>query len=221
MGDSPTPMDWKANVIGNYFICPPGNIRNTPLEKAGLDRDGKPNFSVHVANNLHDNNGDEKLNGKDRGWDIVGGSPFKAGSKPPGNYIRLDAALPGSKLLAIDEPLTAYKKIVSDSGPLRFDLSYAGTLRDEVDTRLMENLVNLKRGHITRESDLKGVTNNGFGTFKEAAALPDDDADGMPDVYEDALRWDSKEQDHNKDRTFKQIFLTVPIVRSMSCERSY
>jgi len=205
MGDSETPMDWKANVIGNYFICPPGNIRNTPLEKAGLDHDGKPNFSVHVAHNLHDNNGDDKLNGKDRGWDIVGGSPFNAGSKS-GNYVRLDTAVPGSKLLAIEDPLTAYKKIISSSGPLRLDQSYAGTLRDEVDTRLMENVVNLKRGHISRESDLKGVTNNGFGTFKEATALPDGDADGMPDVYEEALRWNPKEQDHNQELTETGFF---------------
>jgi pectate lyase len=201
MGDSETPMDWKANVIGNYFICPPGNIRNTPLEKARLDRDGKPNFSVHVANNLHDNNGDGKLNGKDRGWDIVDGSPFKTGAKPTGNYIRLDAALPGSRLLAIDEPLTAYKKILSNSGPQRLDHSYTGTLLDEVDTRLMENVANLKRNHISRESDLKGITNDGFGTFKKTTDLSDDDADGMPDLYEDALRWNPRDQDHNKELT--------------------
>ncbi|MEO5715451.1 MAG: hypothetical protein ABIT37_18375 [Luteolibacter sp.] len=206
MGDSPTPGSWKANVIGNYFICPPGNVRNTPLEKASLDRDGKPNFSVHVANNLHDNDGDEKLNGKDRGWDIVGGSPFKEGSKPTGNYIRLDAAVPGSSLLAIEDPLTAYKKIISSSGPLRLDQSYAGALRDEVDTRLMEDVVNLKKNHIARESDLKGVGNGGFGTFTETTALPDADADGMPDVYEDALGWNPKEQDHNKQLTETGFF---------------
>ncbi len=199
MGDSPTPASWKANVIGNYFICPPGNIRHTPLEKAGLDREGKPNFSVHVSNNLHDDNGDEKLNGTDRGWDIVGGSPFKEGSKPTGNYHRIDTPFPGSARLAIEDPLAAYKKIISSSGPLRLDNSYTGTLRDEVDSRLMENVVNLKRNHISRESDLKGISNGGFGSFKDAAALPDTDADGMPDVYEDALRWNPREPDHNKE----------------------
>ncbi|MES2438784.1 MAG: hypothetical protein V4584_06950 [Verrucomicrobiota bacterium] len=201
MGDSPTPASWKANVVGNYFICPPGNLRTTPLEKARLDREGKPNFAVHVANNLHDNDGDEKLNGTDRGWDIVGGSAFKEGAKPTGNYLRLDSPLPGSKLLAIEDPLTAYKKTVSSAGPLRLELSYAGTLRDEVDTRLMENLVNLKRGHIAKESDLKGVSNGGFGSFREATAPADADADGMPDLYENAMHWDPSEQDHNQELT--------------------
>lgn len=199
MGDSATPASWKANVIGNYFICPPGNIRNTPLEKANLDRDGKPNFSVHISNNLHDNNGDEKLNGTDRGWDIVAGRPLNPGSKPSGNYIKIETALPGSKLLDIEEPQTAHKKIVSDAGPLRLEHSYSGNLRDEVDTRMIENLVNLKRNHISRESDLEGISNGGFGTFKEEPALPDDDADGMPDIYESALRWNPREQDHNTE----------------------
>lgn len=199
MGDSETPASWKANVIGNYFICPPGNIRNTPLEKAGLDREGHPNFSVHVANNLHDNNGDKELNGTDRGWSIVGGSPFKEGSAPSGNYYRLDKPLPGSERLSIEEPRIAYKKIISDAGPLRLDQAYAGALRDEVDARLIENVVGLKRNHITKESDLKGVGNGGFGTFKQASAFADSDEDGMPDVYESALRWDPKAKDHNAE----------------------
>jgi hypothetical protein len=36
MGDTTSVQSYKSNVINNYFICPPGNIRNTPLEKAGL-----------------------------------------------------------------------------------------------------------------------------------------------------------------------------------------
>ncbi|WP_265594165.1 hypothetical protein [Haloferula sp. BvORR071] len=198
MGDSETPASWKANVIGNYFICPPGNIRNTPLEKAGVDREGRPNFSIHVANNLHDNNGDKELNGTDRGWAIVGGSPFKEGSKPSGNYIRLDAPLPGSELLAVESPRVAYKKIVSDSGPLRLDYAYDGGLRDEVDSRLLEDVVALRHNHITRERDLEGVSNGGFGTFKPAIPLADRDQDGMPDSYEEALHWNPREKDNNE-----------------------
>lgn len=195
MGDSQTPADWKANVIGNYFICPPGNVRKYALEKAGLDRDGKPNFSVHVAGNLMDNDGDSKLNGIDRGWDIVQGSPFDG---KVGNYGKLDKAVAGSKRLAIEPARQAYKKIVSSSGALRLDQSFAGTLRDEVDTRLVENVMNLQRNHISRESDLKGVSHGGFGTFSEATAPPDKDGDGMPDSYEIALGWDPATQDHNK-----------------------
>lgn len=197
MGDSQTPASWKANVRGNYFICPPGNIRNTPLEKASLDRNGYPNFSVWQDNNLHDRDGDGVLNGIDRGWSIVSGSAYNAITNPTGNYIRLAAPVAGSALLAVDPPLLGYKKLVSNGGALRTDVAYSGTLRDEVDTRLVQNLTTQTRNHITRESDLAGVSNGGFGTFSSSPAPVDSDKDGMPDFYETALGWSAATQDHN------------------------
>ena len=197
MGDSQTPAAWKANVRGNYFICPPGNIRNTPLEKASLDRNGYPNFSVYQDNNLHDRDGDTFLDGTDRGWAIVAGSAYDAATNPTGNYLKLAAPVAGSALLNIDPPLLAHKKIVSDGGALRLDQAYTGTLRDEVDTRLVQNLTTQTRNHITRESDLAGVSNGGFGTFNASTPPIDADKDGMPDAYETALGWNPATQDHN------------------------
>jgi autotransporter-associated beta strand protein len=197
MGDSETPAAWKANVIANYFICPPGNIRNTPLEKASLDRNGVPNFSIHVANNLHDRDGDGILDGTDRGWSIVSGSAYHATTNPTGNYHRLDTPATGSGALAIEAPLLAYKKVVSHAGAMRLDHAYAGSPRDEVDARLIQNVVNLTRNHITRESDLAGVSNGGFGTFAASGAPLDSDQDGMPDAYESALGWNPALKDHN------------------------
>lgn len=197
MGDSETPAAWKANVRGNYFICPPGNIRNTPLEKASLDRNGYPNFSVWQDNNLHDRDGDGTLNGTDRGWSIVSGSAYNATTNPTGNYIKLASPVAGSALLNVDTPLLGYKKLVSNSGPLRPDYNYTGALRDEVDTRMIQNLTTQTRNHITRESDLAGVSNGGFGTFAAAAPPIDSDKDGMPDNYETALGWNPGGKDHN------------------------
>jgi autotransporter-associated beta strand protein len=199
MGDSETPAGWKSNVVGNYFICPPGNIRNTPLEKASLDRNGYPNFSVHVASNLHDRDGDGLLNGTDRGYSIVSGSAYDAATNPTGNYIKLNSpyANTGSLAVTTDSPLLAHKKILSNAGPLRLDASHPGPLRDEVDTRLLQNLANQTANHITRESDLAGVSNSGFGTFVSATAPIDTDRDAMPDAYETALGWNPATQDHN------------------------
>jgi len=197
MGDSATPASWKANVIGNYFICPPGNLRGTPLEKARLDRNGVPNFSVHVADNLHDHDGDRRLDGEDRGWDIVRGEPYDERRNPEGNYIRLERPAEGSGALAIDGPRLAYKKVVSDAGALRLDAGHDGPLRDGPDTRLFENLTALRANHIKRASELEGVGNGGFGSFRPSRGLPDRDRDGMPDAYELALGWDPTAMDHN------------------------
>lgn len=197
MGDSQTPAAWKANVRGNYFICPPGNIRNTPLEKASLDRYGVPNFSIWQDSNLHDRDGDGRLNGTDRGWAIVGGSAHDAVANPSGNYFKLNAPVPGSALLAVEPPLLAYKKIVSTAGALRLDDRHGGGVRDEVDERLVSNLVNQARGHITSESELAGIGNGGFGTFLPSTPPIDSDRDGMPDVYELAVGSNPAMQDHN------------------------
>ena len=199
MGDSETPAAWKANVMGNYFLAPAGNIRTKALEKATVDRNGAPNFSVHLANNRHDSNGDGILNGTDKGYTIVNGSEFVAGDPPGANrYVKSPApfANTGAVPVTLDDPTVAFKKIVSKAGALRLDVSYAGAIRDEVDAKMVSNLVTQARQHISTETSL-GLTNGGFGTLTSAAAPTDTDQDGMPDFYETALGWNIAVKDHN------------------------
>lgn len=211
MGDSQTPAPWKSNVIGNYFLSPPGNLRSRALEKALVDRNGNPNFSVYLSNNRHDNDGDGILNGTDKGYAIVAGSEFTPGD-PPGANRYVKSATPFSNAGAIpvttDDPALAFKKIVSKGGALRLDIDPARPLRDEVDTRLIQNLVTQTPNHITRESDLAGVGNAGMGTLNSTAAPVDSDKDGMPDFYEIALGWNAAAQDHNTALPNSGGFLT-------------
>jgi autotransporter-associated beta strand protein len=186
MGDSATPATWKSNVIGNYFICPPTNLRSRALEKANLDRNGNPNFTIHVADNLFDKNGNSVLDGSDYGYEIASGS-YHTSVNPIAN--------PGSLPVTTDSPLLAYKKIVSSGGALRLDAS-ASSLRDEVDTILINNLTTRTANHITRESSL-AASGSGFGTLNSSPAPIDSDKDGMPDAYETALGWNVAVQDHN------------------------
>jgi autotransporter-associated beta strand protein len=207
MGDSYTPSSWKANVRGSYFICPPANIKTYALEKGWLDRNATrlPTFSIYLDNNLMDRDGDGLLNGAAMGYERVQGREFDpaevvdsyATNPDVPRYYKNATPFAGSSLLTLDPPLLAYKKIVSSAGAQRLDYAYAGTLRDEVDTRLFNNLVTQAANHITRESDLTGVSNSGFGTFAAATAPIDSDRDGMPDSYENALGWNAAVQDHN------------------------
>jgi autotransporter-associated beta strand protein len=188
MGDSETPADWKANVRGNYFICPPGNLRSVALEKANLDRNGGYNFTLHVATNLFDKNGNTMLDGTDYGYGIASGS-YQVSNAP---IVVAGAQAP----VTLDPPLTAYKKIVSQAGPLRLNALAGLSLRDEVDTVLINNLVTLTRHHITNETQT-GASNNGMGTLNSTTASVDTDRDGMPDAWESALGWNPAVQDHN------------------------
>lgn len=207
MGDSQTPAAWKANIMGNYFVCPASNIRTLALQKGWLDRNSvrRPNFTIHVSDNLHDINGDGVLNGTDRGYAIAQGVEFDplevvpdyATTPEVARYYKSASPIAGSALLNVEAPLLAYKKVVSQAGALRLDAAYTAAVRDEVDTRYVSNLVSQTANHITRESDLVGVSGGGFGTFAASTAPIDSDRDGMPDSYENALGWNPAAQDHN------------------------
>lgn len=188
MGDSTTPASWKANVRGNYFVCPPGNLRSVALEKASLDRNGAYNFTLHVSTNLFDKNGNSVLDGSDYGYGIASGS-YQVSNAP---IVVAGTQVP----VAMDPPLTAYKKIVSRGGPLRLDALSGVSLRDEVDTILINNLLTRRANHITNEIQT-GASNGGMGYLNSVPALVDSDRDGMPDLWEQTLGWNPASDDHN------------------------
>ena len=207
MADTYTPSTFKANVRSNYFICPPGNIKTYALEKGWLNSNSTrlPTFSVYLDNNLMDRDGDGILNGASAGYERVQGSEFSASETVPSyattpdvpRYYKNATPFAGSTVgVAIDTPLTAYKKIVSNAGALRLDAGFAGGIRDEVDTILLNKLTTQTHFHVTRESDT-GASASGFGVLASAAAPVDSDGDGMPDFYETALGWAPAVQDHN------------------------
>ncbi len=184
LADSDTPANWNANVVGNYFLS--GTSKTKALEKGGRDRNGNWNFHVYLNNNLLDGNVNGVLDGTDTGWGMVSG-----------DVEHLAAAVVNTGVaVTTDSPLVAYKKVVSSAGPLRLDIAYAGPLRDEVDTVLINNVVTQRRQHITNES-ATGASNGGIGTLNSTAASVDTDKDGMPDFYEEALGWNKVTQDHN------------------------
>ena len=191
MGDSATPAAWKANVEGNYFVCPPGNIRSVALEKANLDRNGVPNFSLWQANNLMDRDGDGALNGTDRGWAIASGS-----------YTKLTNAIARTDGLVVtqDPPLTAYKKILSQAGPVNLDASPSVALRDELDTILINNVRTQRRHHVSSVAGT-GASNGGWGALHSAPPPVDTDRDGMPDFWEQAVGLNTGSDDHNTQVT--------------------
>ncbi|MEO5712743.1 MAG: autotransporter-associated beta strand repeat-containing protein [Luteolibacter sp.] len=202
MGDTTSVQSYKANVINNYFVCPPGNTQSKAMVKGTVATNGLPNFTVYLNGNLTDNNGDGILNGTDKGYSIVEGSAYSAAESPPAatgafRYYQSASAIAGSTAgVTADAPLTAYKKIVSNSGALRLDANYTGAIRDEVDTILFNKLTTQTRAHVTRESDT-GASAAGFGVLASTAAAVDTDQDGMPDYYEAALGWNAATQDHN------------------------
>lgn len=186
MGSSTTPADWKSNVEGCYFICPPGNIRGHIMTGATLDRNGNPNFSVWLTNCLFDRDGDLLLDGVPATWADV-----------DGDYAQLTSAVARTAGLpvATDPPLLAYKKIVSQAGPLRLDARHPGPLRDEVGEALIHSLVTTRHDALTNVAQT-GASGGGYGTLRSRPNPADTDRDGMPDYWETTLGWNPASDDH-------------------------
>ncbi len=186
MGDSETPANWKANVRGCYFVCPPGNIRSVALQTATLDRNGNPNFFLYLDDCKMDDNG----NG------VLDFNPAKVGyALASGQYATSPTPFPnnGIPVTRVD-PLTAYKKIVSAAGPLRLNANLP--LRDEISSILISNLVNQIPHHVSSPTQT-GAANGGYGFLNSAPVPLDTDQDGMPDYWELATGSNPNVQDHN------------------------
>ncbi|MEO5913577.1 MAG: hypothetical protein ABIS50_05055 [Luteolibacter sp.] len=206
MGDSQTPAAWKANVRSCYFLMPGGGDRKA-FDKPHVASDGKPTFSLFLEHCLYDADGDGRLNGTDKGYAIVGGSEYKESEHAaPGadRYIKASQPFPGATGKAAvtpDDPLTAYKKVVSDSGAVRLDATAAGPLRDEVDTVLFNNVVSQKSSRLSSEKELAAapynVSNDGFGALETKPSSADTDLDGMPDFWEQSLGFNPKTANNN------------------------
>jgi hypothetical protein len=222
MGDSQSNVSWKANVRGNYFLTIPDHqfgVDNTALSKARVGDNGQPNFALFLDNCLHDSNNNGLLDGTDKGYSIVSGQPFPNAGTTPGTVSYAQSATPfpgssGTATVNIDPPLTAYKKVLSNSGPLRLDAAFTGPLRDELDSLLMTSVENQQSILVAKDTPLDAndtpsngearlaqapynITNGGFGTLNSTAAPADTDGDGMPDYWESALGWTAGTQDHN------------------------
>ena len=209
MGDSQTPANWKTNAIGNYYISiedPDDNfgIKNTAFTKARVASNNIPNYSLYLADTLFDNNDNGLVDGTDLGYGIVSGNVFTPGDAVGSNrYYKATSPFPGASGLAavtIDDPLTAYKKVISSVGPLRLDANYSGPLRDELDSLLKDSVVNQysilvqKDGKVAGEdptrttngeqllADQYGITNNGFGTLNGTTPPSESDLDVIPDL---------------------------------------
>ncbi|MDQ8188922.1 hypothetical protein [Roseibacillus persicicus] len=214
MGDSTTPANWKTNAIGNYYLSidDPDDgygIRSKAFSKARVASNGQPNFGLYLEDTYFDNNDNGIVDGTDLGYAIVSGTEFSPGDAEGENrYAKSNSPFPGAAGLAtvtIDDAPTAYKKVISSVGPLRYDANHPAPLRDEPDALLIDSVVNQysvlvqKDGKVSGEdpnrpnngeqhlADAYGVSNGGIGTLNSTTPPIDEDRDGLPNIWEFSL----------------------------------
>jgi hypothetical protein len=189
------PGIYQANIRGNSFIRGSGG-RNA-IFGGGILPDGSMPYHVYLNDCALDGNGSIAPDITAEGYALIDKELYHKSPTPfPQNL-----GVPPK----IDDRLTAYKKVISQVGPLRLDVTSKQTLRDEVTTLLVSDVVKQNRRKITSESEL-GLPNNGFGTLATTPALPDTDKDGMPDIWETTLGSDPARDDHNSPVTADSFF---------------
>jgi autotransporter-associated beta strand protein len=185
MGDSSSGANWNANVRGCYFVSPPGNTHGAALEKANLDSHGNPNFHLYIDDSAMDGDGDGVLSVSKTGYALASGNYGVSATPFP------TAGIP----VTIDDHLTAYKKVLSLTGPVRMDSDPSEPLRDELNTLAVNNVIQQRRFHVNAPGKT-GVSGGGFGTLNSQPAPIDSDRDGLPDYWELSLGLSTNVDEH-------------------------
>jgi hypothetical protein len=170
-GDSDTSdYFWKANFDGNYYITGPGDTGRSMISNGRAQ-----NYGLYFGTNAYDNDGDTTHDGVTLTGNGVNNAGL--GSAVSGTYTWSPTRYGTKQIWQDATPQDAYERVLDQFGATPWK-------RDEVDTVIYNNVVNRTGSLITRESDLAGVSNGGFGTLAGGAAPLDSDGDGIPNAWE-------------------------------------
>ncbi len=165
----------ELNYVGNYVIAGP----NTSKKNAAIGFRANAANQVHVyqADNRTDANRNGVLDGRDTGYEIIGGE-----------FERADAPF-AMQSVSTEVAETAYEDVLSSAGAFPWN-------RDAVDRRLADE-VRRQRGQIIDSQKEVG----GYPDLPEAHRQNDwdSDGDGMPNQWEAAHGLDPNVADHNRD----------------------
>ncbi|MEX2091150.1 MAG: hypothetical protein WD971_00660, partial [Pirellulales bacterium] len=167
-GTSDDSYQWTSNIDGNYFIAGPNTGSVKPLSGGSTQ-----NYETWWGTNGYDPDKDGDHDGQDYSFpDRSFGTVSTALTR-----MRLTPFPVADEIWKDASTTAAYERVLAEFGATPW-------ARDEVDTVLHDSVVNRNGNILTRESDLPGVTNGGFGTLGGVAAPLDTDGDGMPDFWE-------------------------------------
>jgi hypothetical protein len=194
------PGTYRTSVIGSWFIH--GASGSAALYGGGPADDGSIPLHLHISDTAFDNSDNQKLDVTRLDFDVYNGKPFNRSNVPFPQTESADPAKPtepivGQRLL-IDDRDTAYKKILSQVGPLRLDVAQERPLHDAAIALLIDDVRTMRRRIIANEKELN-LPGNPLGQLElgTATAPSDRDGDGMPDDWETALGSDPDAANHN------------------------
>ena len=165
-----TSAKFKHDIVNNYFVYgPEGKNEWFQVDK---------NQSIYANGNLIDKNRDGVLNGG-----------------PTSIYYYQG---PGEELKNPWNELTTKGPMMSAASAWRYVTSQSGVLPyDDIDSLIWHQVGTLgKEGALVKSVGAMGLkTNNGWGEVIAGKAATDSDKDGMPDYFEEAMGYDTAQDD--------------------------
>lgn len=195
---------YRVNVRGSWFIH--GGSTTEAIYGGGPSPTGANKFNLHMADTALDGNANGVLDASRTNYGMVTATSY---NQTPTAWAQTSLGNPANPVIGVpvtvDSRTLAYKKVVSQGGPLRMGLDPAHPLRDEITQKLMDELVAQDRNIIANPASLGLSTGTGQARLDTQPAPTDTDRDGMPDFWENALGGNPAAASHNLVFTAPQL----------------
>jgi hypothetical protein len=182
----------EINFVGNYYKEGPA-CGNHCIFTLQLEGTGQGTQSAYFKNNIRDNQ-----NGTiDIDKDNMKSVQISSSQVVDWNYWGTEPYFPS--YAKIDEPVLAYKKVLSDAGATM-------PVRDDQHQRMVREALNRTYTYVGSRSGIRGEIDHeddagGFEAFPEETRAEDfdTDQDGMPNWFERLIGSDENVANHNDD----------------------
>lgn len=187
---------YRVNIRNSSFVH--GGSASSAIYGGGTNVAGEILFRLHMADSALDGNNNGVLDVSRSNYSLVEGGVLYA--QVPSAWPQTtngEAANPVVGVpVAVAPRMTAYKKILSQVGAVRMEIS-TRPLRDEITALCVARAAALQRGIISDPLELNLSTGSAFAPLQSETAPFDTDLDGMPDDWESSVGYDPATADNN------------------------
>ncbi len=199
--------NYKVNIRGSFFIH--GGSTGDAIYGGGANDDGTNKFQLHMSDAALDGGDASKLNITKTNYGLVSATLYDKVATPwtqtsNGTAVTTQNPVVGVQV-AVDPMMTAYKKVLSQVGAVRMDVSDDRPLRDEITQLCVDGVAGMQRRMIANPTELGLSTGTEQADLKSTPAPTDSDRDGLPDYWEDALGFDKTTANNNVVFTAPQL----------------
>ena len=193
----------RVNIRGSSFIH--GGSTTEAVYGGGQLTPGENVFKLHMSDSALDGKANGVLDVTRTNYGMVSSTQYDqvATAWPQTLNGTVGGPVIGTPV-SLDPRLTAYKKVLSQAGATRMEIS-TRPLRDEITQLCVDRTAAMQRGIISDPLELGLSTGTGQADLQSSTAPLDTDLDGMPDDWEDAVGYSKTAANNNTVLTVQEL----------------